>query len=53
MEGPHDRDAQGPFEARYIAEVLAQQAGNVSRAAQVLGLSRVMLQKKMKEYGLR
>jgi len=33
--------------------VLRQQGGNVSRAARVLGLSRVMLQKKMKDFGLR
>ena len=47
------RRARAAFEARYIAEVLRQQGGNVSRAAQALGLSRVMLQKKMKDYGLR
>jgi Nif-specific regulatory protein len=45
--------ARASFEARYIAEVLRQQQGNVSRAAKVLGLSRVMLQRKMKAYGLR
>jgi Nif-specific regulatory protein len=47
------RRARAAFEARYVAEVLRQHGGNVSRAAQALGLSRVMLQKKMKEYGLR
>ena len=36
-----------------IAEVLRAQGGNVSHAAQALGLSRVMLQKKMKDYRLR
>ena len=35
------------------AETLRQQGGNVSRAAEALGLSRVMLQKKMKAYRLR
>ena len=45
--------ARATFEARYIAEVLRQQNGNVSRAARALGLSRVMLQRKMKTYGLR
>jgi Nif-specific regulatory protein len=45
--------ARAAFEARYISEVLRQQSGNVSRAAKVLGLSRVMLQRKMKGYGLR
>ncbi len=47
------RRARAAFEARYIAEVLTQHGGNVSHAAQALGLSRVMLQKKMKGYGLR
>ena len=45
--------ARAAFEARYIGEVLRQQGGNVSRAAKALGLSRVMLQRKMKAYGLR
>jgi Nif-specific regulatory protein len=45
--------ARAAFEARYISEVLRQQGGNVSRAAKALGLSRVMLQRKMKAYGLR
>jgi len=47
------RRARTAFEVRYIAEMLARHAGNVSRTAEALGLSRVMLQKKMKEYGLR
>jgi len=47
------RRARAAFEARYVAEVLRQHGGNVSRAAEALGLSRVMLQKKMKEYRLR
>ena len=33
--------------------VLVQHDGNVTRAAVALGLSRAMLQNKMKEYGLR
>jgi Nif-specific regulatory protein len=45
--------ARTAFEARYIGEVLRQQDGNVSRAAKALGLSRVMLQRKMKAYRLR
>jgi len=47
------RSARAAFEARYIAEVLREQGGNVTRAARALGLSRVMLQKKMKDFGLR
>jgi Nif-specific regulatory protein len=46
-------EARDRFEARYIAEVLRQQNANVSRAAKALGLSRVMLQRKMKAFGLR
>ena len=40
-------------ESQYIAEVLARHHGNVSRAAQALGISRPALQEKMKAYGLR
>jgi Nif-specific regulatory protein len=47
------REARTEFEVRYIAEALRQNDRNVSRTARVLGLSRVMLQRKMKEYGLR
>jgi transcriptional regulator with PAS, ATPase and Fis domain len=45
--------ARAAFEARYVAEVLRQQGGNVSHAAKALGLSRAMLQRKMKAFGLR
>jgi len=45
--------ARASFEARYIGEVLRQHKGNVSHAAKALGLSRVMLQRKMKAFGLR
>jgi len=47
------REARNAFEARFIAEVLAQQGGSVLRAARVLGLTRAGLYKKLKEYGLR
>jgi DNA-binding NtrC family response regulator len=47
------REARAGFEARYIAEVLAHNGGNVSRTATVLGISRISLQRKIKEYGLR
>jgi transcriptional regulator with GAF, ATPase, and Fis domain len=47
------RQARAAFEAEFIRTVLAQHNRNVSRSARALGLSRVMLQKKMKEYGLR
>ena len=47
------REARTEFEARHIAGVLRRHGGNVTHAAQVLGLSRAMLQRKMKDYGLR
>ncbi len=47
------RRARAAFEAAYIADALRRHGGQVTRTAQALGLSRVMLQKKMKEYGLR
>jgi Nif-specific regulatory protein len=47
------RDARERFEVRYVASALKRFAGNVSHTAQALGISRVMLQKKMKQYGLR
>ena len=47
------REAREKFEIGFIVEVLRQERGNVTRAAQALGLSRVMLQRKMKDYGLR
>jgi len=47
------REARADFEARHIASVLRRHSGNVTHAAQVLGLSRAMLQRKMKDYGLR
>ncbi|MBM4268699.1 MAG: GAF domain-containing protein [Deltaproteobacteria bacterium] len=54
VTGPRDlRSARAEFEARHIAAVLREHSGNVSRAAASLGLSRSMLQRKIKEYGLR
>jgi DNA-binding NtrC family response regulator len=47
------RVARAEFEAAYIAEILAEQGGNVSRTAQVLGLSRVALHKKLVAHGIR
>jgi transcriptional regulator with GAF, ATPase, and Fis domain len=47
------RFARADFEARHIAEVLASNQGNVSRSAKVLGISRISLQRKMKEYNIR
>jgi transcriptional regulator with GAF, ATPase, and Fis domain len=47
------RDARARWEADYITQALARAHGNVSHAAHALGLSRAMLQRKMKLYDLR
>lgn len=47
------RAARTAFERRYIAASLARRKGNVTHTARDLGISRVMLQKKMKQLGLR
>ena len=47
------RFARADFEARHITEVLASNQGNVSRSAKVLGISRISLQRKMREYNIR
>jgi len=47
------RAARERFEVRYVASALKRFAGNVSHTASALGISRVMLQKKMKQFGLR
>ncbi len=47
------REARAAFEAGYIRRALEAHDGNVSRTADALGISRVMLQRKMKGYGLR
>ncbi len=47
------RRARELFEREYVGQVLAQLGGNATRAAQALGISRVMLHKKIRLYGLR
>ena len=47
------REARTEFEVAHIRRALEENERNVSRTARALGISRVMLQKKMKEYGLR
>lgn len=47
------REARAAFEADYITAALARSQGNVSRAAQALGISRPALQEKIKAYHLR
>jgi Nif-specific regulatory protein len=47
------RLARGAFEREYLTEALRRNQGNAAKTAKLLGLSRQMLQRKIKEYGLR
>ena len=47
------RRARELFEREYLAHALARHHGNASRAAKALGISRVMLQRKISLYDLR
>jgi DNA-binding NtrC family response regulator len=46
------RDEKKEFEKRRVAEVLREAKGNRTHAAERLGISRRMLQKKLKEFGI-
>ena len=46
-------DAQREFEKRFIAHVLAKADGNLCRAADLLGMHRNTLSRKIAEYRLR
>jgi two-component system nitrogen regulation response regulator NtrX len=45
-------DARDQFERDYILRALAQQQGNISRTAEVLGVERSNLYRKMKAFGI-
>jgi Nif-specific regulatory protein len=47
------KQARDDFERQYITEVLRHHQGNATRASRALGMSRQMLQRKIKAYGLR
>lgn len=47
------REARARFEASYIRRVLISNGGNVSATSRALGMSRFMVQKKLKEYGIK
>ena len=47
------REARRAFELDYVARVLQRDNDNVTRAAEDMGISRVALQKKLKDFGLR
>jgi DNA-binding NtrC family response regulator len=46
-------DAQREFEKRFIAHALTQSEGNLGRAADLLGMHRNTLSRKVTEYRLR
>jgi DNA-binding NtrC family response regulator len=46
-------DAQREFEKKFIAQVLVQAEGNLGRAADLLGMHRNTLSRKMSEYRLK
>ena len=46
-------DAQREFEKRFIAHALQKMDGNLSKAADLLGMHRNTLSRKMAEYKLR
>jgi len=47
------REARKKFERDFVSSVLKLNAGNATKAAKELGISRQMLQKKIKDWGLR
>jgi len=51
--GVRYEDAQREFEKRFIAHVLAQADGNLCKAADLLGMHRNTLSRKIAEYRLR
>ena len=52
-KGVHFEDAQREFEKRFIVHVLAKAEGNLCKAADLLGMHRNTLSRKMTEYRLR
>ena len=46
-------DAQREFEKRFIARVLSKSDGNLGRAAELLGMHRNTLSRKVSEYRLK
>jgi DNA-binding NtrC family response regulator len=52
-KGVRYEDAQREFEKKFIAYVLSQSEGNLGRAADLLGMHRNTLSRKISEYRLR
>ena len=52
-KGVRYEDAQREFEKKFIAHILNQADGNLGRAADLLGMHRNTLSRKLSEYRLR
>jgi DNA-binding NtrC family response regulator len=52
-KGVRFEDAQREFEKKFIAYVLSQSQGNLGKAADLLGMHRNTLSRKISEYRLR
>ena len=52
-KGVRYEDAQREFEKKFISQVLQKADGNLCRAAEVLGMHRNTLSRKVTEYRLR
>ena len=52
-KGVRYTDAQREFEKKFIARVLSRSDGNLGKAAEVLGIHRNTLTRKITEYRLR
>jgi len=52
-KGVRYEDAQREFEKKFISQVLLKADGNLCRAAEVLGMHRNTLSRKIAEYRLR
>jgi Fis family transcriptional regulator len=53
QKGIRFTDANREFERRYISRVLAQSDGNLSKAAEVLGIHRNTLSRKMADHRIK
>ena len=52
-KGVRYTDAQREFEKKFIAHVLSRSDGNLGKAAEILGIHRNTLTRKMTEYRLK
>jgi two-component system nitrogen regulation response regulator NtrX len=46
------RDARAQFEKEYLLKKIAENNGNISKTAEVIGLERSYLHRKIKSYGI-